>query len=422
MVGLRINAERLLSRLDDFARLGATVGGGVNRPALGPEDRQARRLLADLGRARGFAVAQDAIANLFLLRSGGASGAPFLIGSHLDSQPTGGRFDGALGTLTAFEVLEALEDAGVATSMPIELVSWTNEEGSRFAPGAMGSQAFALGAIPEDWQAILARDGAPLTGELEATLAALADVPLRPLGQPIAGYLELHIEQGPSLEAAGIPIGAVTGVQGTRWLEVVMEGAVAHAGTTAATFRRDPVVAAVSAIHALSSVMAEDPEARLTVGRLEVTPGSVNTIAGRVAFSVDLRHRDLDRLVALEQTVRTACEAFASDNRCLCQITRTLDLPPVSFDERLVDLVEQAAGNLGKPVRRLTSGAFHDALFIARLAPAAMIFVPCRNGVSHSEAEYVEPEHVIAGAQTLLEATLLATGTSVIAPSRPSTR
>ena len=404
----QINGERLLQRIDDFARIGGTAAGGVNRQALSAEDRQSRRLLAELALARGFRVFQDPMANLFIRREGRlVDRPPFVIGSHLDSQPTGGRFDGALGTLTAFEVMESLEDAGVATELPLEVVAWTNEEGSRFAPGTMGSMAFSLGAIPEAWSDLRGSDGALFTEELKATLDALPDIAMRPLGFPICGYLELHIEQGPSLERENVPVGIVHGIQGTRWLEVTISGQAAHAGTTALEFRRDPMVAATVALDMLfKRVMPGDAAARFTVGRFTIEPGSVNAIPGSVTFTVDLRHPDATVIDQLEALVRKICATAASAAGCQANIRQFFDMTPAAFPETLLGCLERAARALDLPAKRMLSGAFHDALFINRVAPSAMIFVPCRDGLSHNEAEFVEPEHSIIGARMLLQSTL----------------
>lgn len=398
----KVDAERMLGRLDAFARIGATPAGGVNRQALSPEDRAARRLLADLARARGFAVTQDAMANLFIRRPGRGDGAPFLIGSHLDSQIAGGRYDGALGTLAAFEVLEALEDAGVEMAWPVEVVAWTNEEGSRYKPGCMGSAAFVTGAAPVDWAEQADAAGIRLGGELEATLAAL-NVPIRPLGGSVRGYLELHIEQGQTLEAEGLVIGAVGAIQGTRWLDVTVTGQTAHAGTTERAFRRDALAAAVAAIHGLhETLMVADPAARFTVGRLSVAPGAVNAIPGVVTFSVDIRHPEPQGLDALEEAVIVRVRADAAARGCAAHVRRGFDMPPGQLDEGLVAAVEAAAADLGLGARRMISGAFHDALFVARVAPAAMVFVPSRDGLSHNEDEFTEPAHCVAGAQVML--------------------
>ncbi|WP_414474719.1 Zn-dependent hydrolase [Microvirga sp. M2] len=406
----QVNGERLLKRLDDFAAIGATPAGGVNRQALSVKDREARRLLAELALTRGFQVFQDPMANLFIRRGGrGDDVPPFLIGSHLDSQPTGGRFDGALGTLAAFEALESLEDAGIETEAPLEVVAWTNEEGSRFSPGCMGSMAFFLKAIPAEWNDLRGSTGEVFSEELHATLEALPEARMRPLGFPIMGYLELHIEQGPSLERENIPIGIVYGIQGTRWLEITITGQASHAGTTALSFRRDPMTAAVTALKTLfDTVMPQDELARFTVGRFAVDPGSVNAVPASVTFTVDLRHPDartLDRLEAL--SVKTCTNAAASAG-CSAQSRRFSEMSPASFPEELLACLDRAARGQMLTTKRMLSGAFHDALFMSHVAPAAMIFVPCRDGLSHNEAEYVEPAHSIAGARMLLASTLQA--------------
>lgn len=405
----QVDGERLLGRLDAFARIGATPAGGVNRQALSVEDRSARRLLAELALERGFTIFQDGMANLFIRREGSDTALPpLLIGSHLDSQPTGGRFDGALGTLSAFEALEALEDAKAQTRMPIEVVAWTNEEGSRFAPGVMGSMAFA-GADTAAWKSIVGSDGASLAGELDATIAALPEAAPRPVGMPISGYIELHIEQGPSLEKERMPIGVVTAVQGTRWLEVCIQGSAGHAGTTGLAYRKDPMVAAIAAMHRLqTTIMPLDTDARLTVGRITALPGSINAIPQSVIFTVDLRHPQPERLDAIEAELRRICRAEAELQNCTAAIARSFDMPGAAFSPDMIDVVEGAVNSLRLPHKQMISGAFHDALFIARVAPAGMIFVPCRDGLSHNEAEYVEPAAAITGAQVLLQAAIMA--------------
>lgn len=408
MTKAKIDAQRLLGRLDAFAAIGATQGGGVNRQALSQEDRRARQLLTELAQARGFTVYQDAIANLFVRRTGkDSSHAPFLMGSHLDSQITGGRFDGVLGTLAAFEVLEAMEDAGIETPIAVEAVAWMNEEGCRYQPGCMGSMAFASGSIPEDWATLRSNDGRLFRDDLQAALDALPQAAMRPLGFPIAGYLELHIEQGPSLERADVPIGIVEGIQGTRWLEISIKGQAAHAGTTPLEFRRDPMAAAASALSELyAEIMPRDARARFTVGKFVVAPGTVNAIPEQVDFTVDLRHpqnTELDRLVSF---IETTCTEAAVAVGCETHIRRVFDMAPTNFSETLLDEIRQAANGLGLSYKPLLSGAFHDALFVNRVAPTAMIFVPCRAGLSHNEAEHVEPQHTIAGAQVLFDSVL----------------
>ncbi|MEO3999565.1 Zn-dependent hydrolase [Mesorhizobium sp. CAU 1732] len=398
-----IDPERLNHRLEEFAAIGATDKGGVNRQALTEGDRIARRLLADLAIKRGFAVFQDPMANLFIRREGRRGDVPpLLIGSHLDSQPTGGRYDGALGTLSAFEVLESLEDSGEATERAVEVVAWTNEEGSRFSPGCMGSMAFSQGAIPDDWADKYAADGPRFADELQATLASLPQAAMRLLGFPISAYVELHIEQGPSLEAESIPIGVVTGIQGTRWLEVVVSGQTAHAGTTAQAYRRDPMRAATHALNALyDAVMPGDEAARFTIGRISVAPGSINAIPEEVRFTVDIRHPDPAELDRIEAVVVARIAESADRFGCSSRTQRLFDMPPGRFSPDILQTMDRAAAMLGVKTKPMLSGAFHDALFVARVAPSAMIFVPCRDGLSHNEAEYVEPEHVATGCRML---------------------
>jgi len=413
---VEIDGNRLNRRLEAFAAIGATPKGGVNRQALTEGDRRARRLLAELAWARGFSVFQDPMANLFIQRAGRDENLPpLMIGSHLDSQPAGGRFDGALGTLSAFEVLESLEDAGTETGRPVVVVAWTNEEGCRFAPGCMGSMAFAAGGIPAEWQEKLATDGAALASELKSTIESLPEAPMVPLGFPIHAYLEVHIEQGPSLEANDIPIGVVGGIQGTRWLDVTVTGQTAHAGTTGLVYRRDPLRALTAALSNLhESIMPSDPDARFTVGRISAGPGSVNAIPEVARCTVDIRHTDPRRLDALENRVSSIVRSEAERQRCSAAISRSFDMPPCTFSTDLQSAIERAATEKGFESTRILSGAFHDALFVNRVAPAAMIFVPCRDGLSHNEAEYVEPKHAIAGCQVLARTTLfLAKGMAV---------
>lgn len=403
-----VNGTRLLKRIADFAAIGATQNGGVNRQALSLEDRAARSLLADLAKARGFLVYQDVAANLFIQRPGrNADLAPLLIGSHLDSQPTGGKFDGALGTLSAFEVLEALEDAGIETERTVEVVAFTNEEGCRFQPGCMGSMAFVGAALPEAWRDSQGADGSSFGDELCATLCALADAEVRPLGHAICAFIELHIEQGPILERDGVDIGIVTAVQGTKWLDVTFAGEAAHAGTTPLKYRKDPMTAAAQAMAALqASVMPGDALARLTIGRISVEPGSINVIPREVRFTVDIRHPDAERLEAMQRKVIAECQAFAGLQGCTVEIDQRFDMPTGAFDDSVIAAISGACDANGITSMPMVSGAFHDALFLSRVAPTAMIFVPCREGISHNEAEHVPDQNICLGATVLLHAAL----------------
>jgi N-carbamoyl-L-amino-acid hydrolase len=399
-----VDQERLWRRHMAMAEIGAIAGHGVNRPALSPEDIRARALLLEWAGTRGYEPAVDPIANLFVRRPGrDAAAAPIVAGSHMDSQPTGGRFDGIFGVLAALEALEALDAAGIATTHPIDLVAWTNEEGGRFAPGAMGSAVFA-GAI--DLESCLERTdaaGIRFADALEATLAASPALPRRPFAFPIAAYLEPHIEQGPQLEASGHQIGVVTGIQGARWYVVEVAGEPGHAGTAPLRGRKDALRAAVRIITALEELM-QDPQDRLrfTVGRLEVEPNSPNVVPARVTFSIDFRHPEARVLDERGARIGAVCRDHAGP--CAVRVSETFSRPPCVFATAIVAAIEHAAERTGCRHMRMPSGAFHDANFIADLAPAGMIFVPCAKGISHSPAEYASPEDLAAGARVLAAA------------------
>lgn len=395
-----VRGERLWARIEALARIGATPGGGVNRQALTPEDGRARALLAQWARERGFHVAQDPIGNLFVRRNGTSSAlAPVLTGSHLDTQPAGGRFDGAYGVAAGFEVLEALEDAGVTTRRPVEVVAWTNEEGCRFQPGCMGSSVFTGTLSLQDALAAADEQGTTVASALAALTSGATGASVD-LGREIAAYIEAHIEQGPVLEANGCTIGVVTGIHGTRWYVVEVEGEAGHAGTTPMSGRKDALASALRIIAAMSAgVEAESAAIRFTVGRVTVWPNSPNTIPARVAFTVDLRsgeeallERHAQRLQVLATTVVSPCRAT---------VRETFQAQPVVFAAEVQARIARAARELGLAAMSMPSGAFHDALFLSRHCRTGMIFVPCAQGISHNEAEYAEPRDLEAGARTL---------------------
>ena len=398
-----VSEERLWARLMEMARYGARPDGGVCRQALTPEDRAARRVFVERARERGYAVSVDPAANLFVRRDGGGNRSAILTGSHMDSQPAGGRFDGIYGVLAGLEAIDAIGDAGIALPRPIEVEAWTNEEGGRFAPGAMGSMAWSGHTPLEAFHDVTDADGTRFVDALEETLAAEADLDRRPLGGRPHAYLEAHIEQGPVLERDGVDLAAVTGIQGWRWFRVEVTGRGAHAGTTPLAGRRDALQAAVRAIEALNRLMADpDDVVRFTVGRMVVEPNSPNTVPERVVFTIDFRHPDLDALTRLGDRIP---EVVAGAVRpCEAEVVETTANPPNRFPETIVSLVEQCARALGHSVTRLPSGAFHDASFVASVCPTGMIFVPCRDGISHHPDEYAEPHHLAAGARTLTAA------------------
>lgn len=402
----RVDEQRLWGRLMEMAQIGAIPGGGVNRAAFSQEDVAARKLLISWSRAHGFSVAQDDVGNLFIRRPGtDPHAAPVITGSHMDSQPRGGRFDGIYGVLAGLEALEAMERAGVKTRHPVELVAWSNEEGGRFPPCTMGSAVYTRARPLGDFLDVKDNEGVALKDALARTLAATPDAGKRALNSPAAAYIEAHIEQGPLLEQERKAIGVVTGIQGLRWFNVELFGETAHAGTTPLAGRKDALREAIAAISALHELTRDESDTvRFTIGRMLVEPNSPNSVASHVLFSVDMRHPDpatIERLgKAVEPTVQKAAK------RCAVKVTPTLHDDPCAFDPAVVDCVERAAQALRLPHRRMPSGASHDAMYMARVCPTGMIFVPCEKGVSHNEAENARPEDLAAGARVLTAALL----------------
>jgi beta-ureidopropionase / N-carbamoyl-L-amino-acid hydrolase len=399
-----VREDRLWQRHADMAKLGGTPKGGVNRQALSPEDAAARNLLASWAKARGFSIFTDAIGNLFVRREGSDPQAlPVMSGSHMDSQPTGGRFDGMYGVLAAFEALEALEDAGLRTKRPLIAVAWTNEEGSRFQPGAMGSAVFAGRNKLDDMLMVKDWKGVVLKEALAETLKA-APAPMRE-GKPgfaLDGYVEVHIEQGPRLENARTTIGVVTGIQGSRRYIVEIDGEEAHAGTTPRAARKDAFAAATRIASAMYEATTDAQDTlRFTIGRVEVYPGSPNTVPGKASFTVDMRHPSNEVLDVHEKKLLDIVANRAAP--CTARVDRVTAVAPTDFDLQVIDLVRAKADALALSNMDMPSGAGHDAMHIARLCPAGMIFVPCERGISHNEIENATPADLAAGARVLVE-------------------
>jgi N-carbamoyl-L-amino-acid hydrolase len=401
-----VREDRLWQRHMDMASIGATGRGGVNRQALTPEDTETRSRLLAWAARRGFSASIDAIGNLFIRRDGNnPTASPVVAGSHLDTQPTGGNFDGVYGVLAAFEVLEAASDAGVATNRPLEAVVWTNEEGARFQPATMGSAVFA-GALPlETALATTDAAGMSVAQALAESLQRLAVPQQRTFRFPMAAYLEAHIEQGPILEATHHTIGIVSGIQGLRWFRIEVTGEEAHAGTTPRRIRKDAFVAAVSMVTALQELMYDAADTvRFTVGRFEVAPNSPNTVPSRVLFTIDLRHPEAAVLSRLGNRVAEVCRDQA--HGCNVVITETLHSPPVQFDPAIRDVLRGTAARQALAHMDMVSGATHDAKYMADLYPSGMLFVPCRGGISHNESEYATPSDLAAGTRLLAAALL----------------
>ncbi len=396
-----VDEARQWGRMMEMARLGAIPGDGVNRACLTPLDRQARRLLIGWGRAIGLTESIDALGNLFLRHEGiEPSLAPVLTGSHMDSQPSGGRFDGIWGVIAGLEAIQALRDAGTRTRRAIELVAWTNEEGGRFAPGCMGSMAYAGHSAPDTWDGVTDKDEIRFGDALAEHLAAEADIPRRALGARPFAYVEAHIEQGPRLEAEDRDIGIVTGIQGSRWFTVEIIGKSDHAGTAPVGMRQDAVQDMVRAITALNALMYDPADVlRFTVARIEVSPNSSNSVAGSVRFTIDLRHPDnavlLSRGNAILGVVQSAMRF------CIASVAERFTAAPVVFQPEVPAAIERAAIAQGLQAVRMPSGAFHDAQFMVPLCPTGMLFVPSARGVSHHPSEYTAPDQLAAGARVL---------------------
>ena len=402
---LKVNGPRLWASLMEMAQIGATARGGVRRLALTDEDRRGRDLFATWCRAAGMHVSIDAVGNLFARREGtDPAQKPVVIGSHLDTQPEGGRFDGVYGVLAALELVRTLDDHGITTAKPIEIVCWTNEEGARFTPAMLGSAVF-VGATPLA-AALATRDADGVT--LAQALTQCGYHGERPAtGHAVDSYFEAHIEQGPVLESHGNPIGVVTGGQAIRWLDVAVTGVAAHAGTTPMPYRKDAFFASAEMALELEAMARRfAPQGLVTIGQAGIDASSRNTIAGRVAFTVDLRHPDDAQIAAMERELRDAFARVAQRRGLKVSVESYWTSPATPFDEGCVKLVEDATRALGYGYERIVSGAGHDAIHLARHVPTAMVFIPCVDGLSHNEAEDALPEDVTSGANVLINAVL----------------
>jgi N-carbamoyl-L-amino-acid hydrolase len=402
---LRVNGDRLWSRLMQMAQIGATAHGGCNRQALTDEDMVGRKLLTQWAEAAGCRIRVDAIGNMFIRRAGTDDALPVVMtGSHLDTQPTGGKFDGVYGVLAGLEVIETLNDHRLPTAHPIELSVWCNEEGSRFPMAMMGSAAWS-GRLPlETAYGLTDRAGASVRQEL--TRAGIAtDTALS--RQAVKASLEVHIEQGPVLEQQAKTIGVVTGVQHMSRHEVVVAGQEAHAGPTPMDMRRDPIRVLADLLPALYAAAAQrGKDARLTFGFIETLPGSPNTVPGRLRFTVDIRHPDNLQYQALRGELNGLVQAALERHGLEGQIRCVWEAPGVTFDAACVSTVRSATAALGFNSMELVSGAGHDSCNVSAVVPTAMVFVPCAGGLSHNEAESALPGDLAAGANVLLHAML----------------
>jgi len=398
-----INADRLWARLIALAEIGATPACGVNRQALSDGEIAAWHRVISWAREARLTAATDPAGNLFLTLAGRNHAAPpILIGSHLDSQPTGGKFDGAAGVMAALEAAVSLEERGETPARDVIVVAWMNEEGCRFAPGMMGSEAFAGERSISAIRATRDASGISVGEALDRLHAAFPDLPHKPLGFAVEAYLELHIEQGPLLEAAACTIGVVTGIQGKKTFQVVVDGVEGHAGTLPQQERRDALAAfarMATALHA--EIGAVDAEIKFTIGRVMVEPNAPSVVPSRVTFSIDLRHPDNSVLNQAGARIGVLCSRHAPP--CMVTVTPLVDAPSNEFDPRLRERIAQTARDQDFPAMVILSAAGHDARHLGKVCPAAMIFIPCRNGASHVEHEWTEPAHAAAGASVLAQ-------------------
>lgn len=402
---LRVNGDRLWESHMELARIGATPKGGVCRLALTDLDRQARDLFVQWARQTGCTVRIDQIGNIFARRPGHDNSlAPVMTGSHIDTQPTGGKFDGNYGVLAGLEVLRTLEEHGIQTQTPLEVVVWTNEEGSRFVPVMMGSGVYVGALSLEDTLIQQDRDGITV-GEALTQIGYAGMTPAR--FDHAKAYFEAHIEQGPVLEANDKVIGVVTGALGQRWYDVAITGQESHAGTTPMDLRRDALLGATDLIQFVNG-LAQDrgPHGRGTVGCLDVFPNSRNVIPGQVSLTIDLRAFSSEDLVSMDNALRQCCHDLQAQRAVTVDLKQVVDLAPQHFAVEQIAAVRRHAGRMQLPFMDVVSGAGHDAVYMARVTPTGMIFVPCKDGISHNELEDAKPEHLEAGCNVLLHAML----------------
>src|SRR6476661_4571523 len=405
MNDLRINGTRLWNSLMELARIGATDKGGVKRLALTDLDRQGRDLVVQWAREAGLGITVDKIGNVFMRREGtDPSLPPIVTGSHIDTQPTGGKFDGNYGVLAGLEVVRTLNDLNNKTEAPIEVAFWTNEEGSRFVPVMMGSGVFCGAFSLETAYAARDVDGKSVGEEL-ARIGYQGQQ--TPGDHPIGAYFETHIEQGPVLEDADKVIGVVPAVMGLSWYDCTVEGMEAHAGPTPMHLRRDALQVATRIMQETVAIANRyPPYGRGTVGMVQVFPNSRNVIPGRVKFSIDLRNVNDELLDTMHGEIMAFVERTRQETGLGITLERVSYYPPCPFHPDCVDAVRKATSALGYSTMDVVSGAGHDAIYVARLAPAGMIFVPCKDGISHNEIEDAQPGHLEAGCNVLLHAML----------------
>lgn len=412
---LRVDGQRLWNSLMELGKIGATVKGGVCRLALTELDRQGRDLVTNWARAEGLTVTVDQIGNIFMRRAGRNNALPpVMTGSHIDTQPTGGKFDGNYGVLAGLEVMRTLNEHGVETEAPLEVAIWTNEEGSRFVPVMMGSGVFCGAFSLEHAYQAVDSNGRSVKEELKRIGYIGDEVPgLHPIG----AYFECHIEQGPVLEQAGRVLGVVPAVLGLTWYDCTVTGFESHAGPTPMAIRKDALQVATFVMQEVVAIANRyPPYGRGTVGMVQVMPNSRNVIPGQVKFSIDLRNVSEDMLSQMNADLTDYVNALQEQTGVSIQLQQVSHFPPCPFHPVCIGAIREAVGLLGYSTMDVVSGAGHDAIYAARVAPSGMIFVPCKDGVSHNEIEDAQPSHLEAGANVLLQV-MLNVASSKLGPS-----
>lgn len=395
----KITLSRLEQRIEEMAMIGAREDGGVNRLALSDDDRAGRDLFIEWCKEVGCEVRIDEIGNIFARKEGTNPDLPtVLFGSHLDSQPTGGKFDGAMGVLSGLEVIETIRDLKISHDHSLEVVSWTNEEGARFSPAMLGSGFFSNEFDAEYAFSRKDSEGKRIDEELKRIGYKGIQISPRP---NYKAYFEIHLEQGPVLEHSGVDLGVVTGVQGIRWYDVFVHGTETHAGPTPMIMRDDPVQKTIQ-LHSKIFELAEtySPQGRVTIGSIQTKPGVRNTVPGSVLFTVDIRHPENSALNQMHKDLEQIC------NSSKVLLTDIWHSPPVLFHDKCAEIIDKSAEALGISRQPIVSGAGHDAVYVNQVIPSGMIFTPCKNGISHHPEEFVEPSHIEAAANVLLHSVL----------------
>jgi len=406
---ININGDRLWKRLKEMAQIGGTSEGGVCRVTLTEEDKQGRDLFIEWCKDADCTIEIDQMGNIFAKRAGKNNAlAPVMVGSHLDSQPTGGKYDGVLGVLAGLEIVETLNDLSITTEHPIEIVSWTNEEGARFAPAMISSGVFAKEFGLEYAYSRKDNQGLLLGEELEKIgykgKISVGD-------RLYKATFELHIEQGPILEAEQKSVGIVTGVQGIRWYDITIKGQETHAGPSPMSYRKDPVketLPLLTKIYNFEEKFGQD--ARITVGNLIASPGVRNTVPGKLTISLDLRHPNANTLKIMDATLKRIIKDFNESNKAQVELDEIWYSKPIRFDDQCVSAVREAAATFDYPAMEMVSGAGHDSVYISKVAPTSMVFIPCEDGLSHNKKENIKIEDAISGTNVLLHAVLKLAG------------